>query len=73
MTPHGKADTGVMFEMLCSQSAVATEIPVSNPRGELLMLDVHLEGDDLSGANSVSVPPRETFAYKATFSPSTVG
>ncbi|XP_041638088.1 cilia- and flagella-associated protein 47-like isoform X2 [Cheilinus undulatus] len=54
-------------------SSVAIEIPVSNPQGELLMLDVILEGDDLSGANWVSVPPRETLTYKATFSPVRAG
>lgn len=59
--------------MLSSQSSVAIEIPVSNPEAELLMLDVYLEGDDLSGANQISVPPRETLAYKATFSPGRVG
>lgn len=59
--------------MLCSQSSVAIEIPVSSPRGELLVLDVHLEGDDLSGADCVSLPPRETVTYKATFSPGRVG
>lgn len=59
--------------MLCSQSSVAIEIPVSNPQGELLMLDVYLEGDHLSGANWVSIPPQETLTYKATFSPDRVG
>uniref|UniRef100_UPI0037E78C74 cilia and flagella-associated protein 47-like n=1 Tax=Semicossyphus pulcher TaxID=241346 RepID=UPI0037E78C74 len=56
-----------------AQSSVAIEIPVSNPLGELLILDVYLEGDDLSGANRASVPPRETLTYKATFSPGRVG
>ncbi|KAM9334135.1 cilia and flagella-associated protein 47-like [Symphorus nematophorus] len=56
-----------------TQSSVAIEIPVSNPRGEPLMLDVYLEGDDLSGANRVSVTPWETLTYKAMFSPSRVG
>ncbi|XP_010774715.1 uncharacterized protein [Notothenia coriiceps] len=56
-----------------AQSSVAIEIPVKNPRGEPLRLDVHLEGDDLSGANRVSIPPGETLTYKATFSPGTVG
>ncbi len=59
--------------MLCFQSSFAIEIPVSNPGGELLMLDVYLEGEDLSGANSVSVPPWETLTYKAVFSPGRVG
>lgn len=59
--------------MLCSQSSVAIEIPVINPRAELLMLDVDLSGDDLSGAGLVSVPPQDTFTYKATFSPGRVG
>lgn len=57
--------------MLPSQSSVAIEIPVSNPEGELLMLNVYLEGDSLSGSNQISVPPRETLTY--TFSPGRVG
>ncbi|XP_051799231.1 cilia- and flagella-associated protein 47 isoform X2 [Acanthochromis polyacanthus] len=56
-----------------TQNSVAIEIPVSNSGGEQLMLDVNLEGDDLSGADRVAVPPRETFTYKATFSPEKVG
>ncbi|XP_028427228.1 cilia- and flagella-associated protein 47-like [Perca flavescens] len=63
-----------IIDVQCSaQSSVALEIPVKNPRGELLMLDVHLEGDDLSGPNWVSIPPQETLTYKATFSPGRVG
>ncbi|XP_026220063.1 cilia- and flagella-associated protein 47 isoform X2 [Anabas testudineus] len=56
-----------------AQSSVAVEIPVSNPEGELLMLGVYLEGDNLSGASQISVPPRGTLTYKATFSPGKVG
>lgn len=59
--------------MLSPQSSVAIEIPVSNPLGEPLVLEVRLEGDDLSGADSVSVPPGGSLAYKATFSPGRVG
>lgn len=59
--------------MFYSQSSVAIEIPINNPQGELLMLDVYLEGEDLSGANWVSIPPRETLTYKVTFSPGRVG
>ncbi|XP_051283893.1 cilia- and flagella-associated protein 47-like isoform X2 [Dicentrarchus labrax] len=63
-----------VIDVQCAaQSSVAIEVPVSNPRGELLMLDVCLEGDDLSGASWVSIPPRETLTYKATFSPGRVG
>ncbi|XP_070711754.1 cilia- and flagella-associated protein 47-like [Pempheris klunzingeri] len=63
-----------VIDVQCSaQSSVAIEIPVSNPQRELLMLDVYLEGDDLSGASWISVPPQETLTYKATFSPSRVG
>lgn len=58
---------------MCFQSSVAIEIPVNNPERELLMLNVYLEGDDLSGASCISLPPRETLAYRATFSPGTVG
>ncbi|XP_074483047.1 cilia and flagella-associated protein 47-like isoform X1 [Sebastes fasciatus] len=56
-----------------AQSSVAIEIAVKNPRGEPLTLGVYLEGDELSGANWVSVLPRETLTYKATFSPSRAG
>ncbi|XP_026157201.1 cilia- and flagella-associated protein 47-like isoform X2 [Mastacembelus armatus] len=63
----------VMEVQCAAQSSVSIEIPVSNPQGELLVLNVCLEGDDLSGANLVSIPPRETLIYKATFSPSRVG
>ncbi|CAJ1087521.1 cilia- and flagella-associated protein 47-like isoform X1 [Xyrichtys novacula] len=63
----------VIHVQCAAQSSVAIEIPVSNPLRELLMLDVLLEGDDLSGANWVSIPPRDTLAYKATFSPVKVG
>lgn len=59
--------------MLRSQSSTDIEIPVNNPRGELLTLDVFLEGESLSGASRVSVPPQETAIYKASFSPGTVG
>ncbi|XP_071320696.1 cilia- and flagella-associated protein 47-like isoform X2 [Trachinotus anak] len=63
-----------VIDVRCAaQSSVAIEIPVSNPRGELLMLDVYLEGDDLSGAKWVSIPPQDTHTYKATFSPGRVG
>ncbi|XP_034533198.1 cilia- and flagella-associated protein 47-like isoform X2 [Notolabrus celidotus] len=63
----------VMHVQCAAQSSVAIEIPVRNPQGEMLMLDVFLEGDDLSGANLVSIPPREALTYKATFSPVGVG
>ncbi|KAM7365486.1 hypothetical protein PAMP_016406 [Pampus punctatissimus] len=56
-----------------AQSSVAIEIPVNNPQGEPLMLDVYLEGDGLSGADWVSVPPQETLTYKVMFSPDGVG
>ncbi|XP_074521086.1 cilia- and flagella-associated protein 47-like [Halichoeres trimaculatus] len=63
-----------VIDVQCAaQSSVAIEIPVRNPHGEELMLDVILEGDDLSGANQVSIPPWETLAYKAAFSPVRVG
>uniref|UniRef100_A0AAQ5ZD21 Calponin-homology (CH) domain-containing protein n=1 Tax=Amphiprion ocellaris TaxID=80972 RepID=A0AAQ5ZD21_AMPOC len=63
-----------VIDVQCAtQNSVAIEIPVSNSGGEQLMLDVNLEGDDLNGANCVAVPPRETFTYKATFSPEKVG
>ncbi|KAM6957968.1 LOW QUALITY PROTEIN: cilia and flagella-associated protein 47-like [Tautogolabrus adspersus] len=62
-----------VIDVLCvAQSSVAIEIPCVNPRGELLT-DVFVEGDDLNGANWVSIPPRETLTYKATFSPVRVG
>ncbi|XP_028275748.1 cilia- and flagella-associated protein 47-like [Parambassis ranga] len=67
------APVKVINVQCAAQSSVAIEIPVSNPGGGLLMLDVCLEGDDLSGPDQVSVPPRETLAYKTTFSPSRVG
>ncbi|XP_008283639.1 putative uncharacterized protein CXorf30 [Stegastes partitus] len=54
-------------------NSVAIEIPVSNSGGEQLTLDVYLEGEDLTGASCVEVPPRETFTYKAAFSPGRVG
>ncbi|XP_039998194.1 cilia- and flagella-associated protein 47-like [Xiphias gladius] len=63
-----------VIDVQCAtQSSVAVEIPVNNPGGELLMLDVYLEGDELSGAKWVSVPPQITLTYKATFSPGRVG
>ncbi|KAM6893513.1 cilia and flagella-associated protein 47-like [Xenentodon cancila] len=63
-----------VIDVQCTaQSAVAVEIPVSNPGKDLLILNVHLEGDDLTGANWISVPPRESLTYKATFSPVGVG
>ncbi|XP_051915032.1 cilia- and flagella-associated protein 47-like isoform X1 [Hippocampus zosterae] len=55
------------------QSSVAIEIPVSNPGGELLLLNVDLEGDDLCGADWVLIPPQETLTYKVTFSPGKMG
>ncbi|XP_029931399.1 cilia- and flagella-associated protein 47-like [Myripristis murdjan] len=62
-----------VIDVQCAvQSSVVIEIPVSNPHGELLLLDVCIEGEDLSGAKHVSVPPRVTFTYKATFSPGTI-
>lgn len=68
-----KSETAVIFEIMCSQSSVAIEIPVNNPQRELMMLDVYLEGDDISGSSTVSIPPWETLTYKATFSPGRVG
>ncbi|XP_047187260.1 cilia and flagella-associated protein 47-like isoform X2 [Scophthalmus maximus] len=67
------APVKVIDVQCAAQSSVAIEIPVINPRAELLMLDVDLSGDDLSGAGLVSVPPQDTFTYKATFSPGRVG
>lgn len=58
---------------LCLQTSVAIEIPVSNPGGELLLLNVDLEGDDLCGADWVLIPPQETRTYKVTFSPGKMG
>ncbi|XP_019714520.1 cilia- and flagella-associated protein 47-like, partial [Hippocampus comes] len=54
-------------------SSVAIEIPVSNPGGELLLLNVDLEGADLCGADWVLIPPQETLTYKVTFSPGKMG
>ncbi|XP_029378196.1 cilia- and flagella-associated protein 47-like isoform X2 [Echeneis naucrates] len=63
-----------VIDVLCAvQSSVAIEIPVNNPQGELLMLDVYLEGDDLRGDKWISVPPQKTRTYIATFSPDRVG
>ncbi|XP_045909360.1 cilia- and flagella-associated protein 47-like isoform X3 [Micropterus dolomieu] len=63
-----------VIDVQCAaQSSVSIEIPVSNPRGELMMLDVYLEGDDLSGAKWISIPPQEKLTYKAMFSPGRVG
>ncbi|XP_044200977.1 cilia- and flagella-associated protein 47-like isoform X2 [Thunnus albacares] len=63
-----------VIDVQCAaQSSVAIEIPVNNPQGKPLMLDVYLEGDGLSGANWVSIPPQETLTYKAVFSPGRVG
>ncbi|XP_061833957.1 cilia- and flagella-associated protein 47-like [Nerophis lumbriciformis] len=62
------------FTVQCTvQSSVAIEIPITNPGGELLMLNVDLEGDDLHGATWASVPPQETIAYKVMFSPGKMG
>lgn len=71
VTPKPKTD--VIFDMFHPQSSVAIEIPVRNPEGELLMLNVYLEGDNLNGASVILIPPRETLTYKATFSPDRVG
>ncbi|XP_078147098.1 cilia and flagella-associated protein 47-like [Centroberyx gerrardi] len=63
-----------VIDVQCAvQSSAVIEIPVNNPHGEPLMLDVYLEGEDLSGANMVSVPPQGAITYKATFSPGRVG
>ncbi|XP_056157527.1 cilia and flagella-associated protein 47-like [Lampris incognitus] len=63
-----------VIDIQCAvQSSVAIEIPVSNPHRELLMLEVCLEGEDLSGANLISVPSHGTLVYKVTFSPVRVG
>ncbi|TMS11531.1 Cilia- and flagella-associated protein 47 [Larimichthys crocea] len=63
----------VISVQCATQSSVTIEIPVNNSQDELLVLDVYLEGDDLKGANTVSIPPRKTLTYKATFSPGRVG
>ncbi|XP_027147601.1 cilia- and flagella-associated protein 47 isoform X2 [Larimichthys crocea] len=63
----------VISVQCATQSSVTIEIPVNNSQEELLVLDVYLEGDDLKGANTVSIPPRKTLTYKATFSPGRVG
>ncbi|KAM8722646.1 cilia- and flagella-associated protein 47-like isoform 1-T1 [Acanthopagrus schlegelii] len=68
------AAPNMVINVQCTtQSSVAIEIPVNNPRRELMMLDVYLEGDDISGASTVSIPPGKTLTYKATFSPGGVG
>lgn len=59
--------------MLCSQSSVDIEIPVSNPGKEALKLNVHLEGDDLAGLSWVLIPPQDTLTYRATYSPISIG
>lgn len=64
---------GFILEILCSQSLVDIEIPVNNPRNEQLMLDVYLEGDNLTGPNWVLIPALETLTYKATYSPGSIG
>ncbi|XP_069579420.1 cilia- and flagella-associated protein 47-like [Brachyistius frenatus] len=67
------APVEVINAQCAARRSVAIEIPVNNPRGEPLTLDVQLEGGDLSGAGRFSVPPRGTLAYEATFSPVRVG
>ncbi|XP_047432995.1 cilia and flagella-associated protein 47-like isoform X3 [Mugil cephalus] len=67
------APVEVIHIQCVTQSSVAIEIPVNNPGGEPLMLDVDVEGGDMSGGRSVSLPPRGTVTYKASFSPSGVG
>ncbi|CAK6965505.1 LOW QUALITY PROTEIN: cilia and flagella-associated protein 47-like [Scomber scombrus] len=63
-----------VIDVQCAaQRSVAIEIPVNNPQGEALMLDVYLEGNGVTGANWVSIPPGETLTYKAMFSPARVG
>lgn len=59
--------------MLCSQSSVDIEIPVSNPGKEALKLNVYLEGDDVSGDRCVLIPPQDTLTYRATYSPVSIG
>lgn len=59
--------------MLFSQSSVDIEIPVSNPGKEVLKLNVHLDGDDLSGVGWVLISPQDTFIYRATYSPVVTG
>ncbi|XP_062417325.1 cilia- and flagella-associated protein 47-like [Pungitius pungitius] len=63
-----------VIDVQCAaQSSVAVAIAVKNPQGEVLMLDVCLEGDELSGADHFLIPPLETLAYKVKFSPTRVG
>ncbi|XP_056883896.1 cilia- and flagella-associated protein 47-like [Takifugu flavidus] len=56
-----------------SGSSVDIEIPVSNPGKEALKLNVYLEGDDLSGQSWVLISPQDTFIYRATYSPISMG
>ncbi|XP_057679008.1 cilia- and flagella-associated protein 47-like isoform X2 [Corythoichthys intestinalis] len=72
---HCEPETPVnTIKVLCPvQSSVAIEIPVSNPGGELLILIVDVEGDDLCGADWILIPPLETLNYKVTFSPGKLG
>ncbi|KAF7659348.1 hypothetical protein LDENG_00298910 [Lucifuga dentata] len=67
------APVGVVDVRCAVQSSQSIEIPVSNLHAKLLMLDVKLDGDDLTGAKQVSVPPRGTVIYTAAFSPGRVG
>ncbi|XP_031708292.1 cilia- and flagella-associated protein 47 [Anarrhichthys ocellatus] len=63
-----------VIDVQCAaQSSVSIKVAVKNPHGEPLMLDVYLEGDELSGADRVSIPPRDTLTYKVMFSPGRVG
>lgn len=61
------------FKTLSPQSSVDIEIPVSNPGKEALKLNVYLEGDDLSGQSWVLISPEDTFIYRATYSPVSMG
>ncbi|XP_024117899.1 cilia- and flagella-associated protein 47 isoform X1 [Oryzias melastigma] len=56
-----------------AESSAVVEIPVCNGGGEPLLLEVMLEGDDLTGEGRLSVPALETLSYKVTFRPVRAG
>ena len=46
---------------------------MSNPTGEVMNLEVAIEGIGLQGATNIAVPPRGREVYQALFSPNMIG
>ncbi|XP_070567350.1 cilia- and flagella-associated protein 47-like [Ptychodera flava] len=62
------------LEITCAaQSAAVMEVSISNPTVNDLTFDVIVEGEGLSGSESMSLTPAQRTMYQLTYAPAVVG